>query len=106
MSKNTYGFGRQQEHRVARSLRTKGAKVTLNQGSRWAADLTAEFPSGKTWKVQFKASEGSTPASPYSKELGRLKQSATKSDATPVVAKVTPECIGYSSARSGKKLRP
>lgn len=106
MAKNQYRFGRSQETRVARSLRGKGATVKLSPGSRGAADVSAKFPSGRTWKIQVKATRGSSPASPARRDLGRLKQSASRSGATPVVAKVTPKSISYKSARSGKKLNP
>lgn len=106
MPKDPYSFGREQEEKIARSLRAKGAKVTLSPGSRGAADLTAKFPTGTTWKIQSKASKKGIPASPSPKDLGRLKQSATKSSATPVIAEVTPEGIEYTSARSGRGLKP
>lgn len=106
MAENRYEYGRQQEERVARSLRGLGAKVTLSPGSKGAADITAEFPNGPTWKIQVKSSEGGNPNSPSAKDLGRLKQSATKSGATPVVAKVTPDKIRYESARDGRKMTP
>lgn len=102
MPKDQYNFGREQEERVVRSLRARGAKVALSPGSKGAA----EFPTGKTWKVQVKASKGNTPASPSVKDSGRLKQSSTKSGATPVVAKVTPKGITYTSARSSRRLKP
>ena len=106
MAKSPYEYGREQEERVARSLRARGAKVTLSPGSRGSADLKAEFPDGPTWNVQVKASESGIPASPSAKDLGRLKQSSTKSGATPVVAKVTPDQIEFTSARDGRKLTP
>lgn len=106
MAENPYSFGREQEKKIARSLRGKGAKVTLSPGSRGAADLTAEFPTGTKWKIQSKASKKGTPTSPSAKDLGRLKQSSTKSNATPVVAKVTPKSIKYISARSRRSLKP
>ncbi len=106
MTGNQYKFGRSKEHKVARSLRGKGATAKLSPGSRGAADVTAKFPSGKTWKVQVKATRGSHAASPSRRDLGRLKQSASRSGATPVVAKVTPKGTHYTSARSGKKLKP
>jgi len=106
MAGNQYKFGRSKEHKVARSLRGKGATAKLSPGSRGAADVSAKFPSGKTWKIQVKATRGSYPASPTPRDLGRLKQSASRSGATPVVAKVTPKSISYKSARSGKKLKP
>ncbi len=106
MARNQYGFGRSKEQQVARSLRGKGATVKLSPGSRGAADLTAKFPSGRTWKVQVKATRGSFAASPSRRDLGRLKQGASRSGATPVVTKVTPKGMSHTSARSGKKLKP
>ncbi len=106
MPKNQYKYGRKKEETVAKSLRGKGAKVEISPGSKGAADLVAKFPSGTKWKVQVKASRSVSAQSPTSKDLGRLKSSATKSKATPVVAKVTPKGIEYESARSGRKLSP
>jgi len=99
-------YGTKQELRVARQLRGHGAKVAVSPGSRGAADLKASFPSGRSWNVQVKSSRSGMPASPTAKELGRLKISASRSGATPVVAKVTPKDISYRSARSGKTLKP
>ena len=62
MAEDPYSFGREQEKKIARSLRGKGAKVTLSPGSRGAADLTAEFPTGTKWKIQSKASKEGAPA--------------------------------------------
>ena len=101
-----YLFGVAQEAKVARALQAKGATVHRSPGSRGAADLSARFPSGTKWKVQVKASSQGRPASPSKRDLGRLKQVATKSHATPVVAKVTPKKTSYSSARSGRPLKP
>ena len=99
-------YGRRQEQKVARQLRGHGAKVELSPGRRGAADLKAKFPSGRSWNVQVKSSRSGTAASPSAKELGRLKISASRSGATPVVAKVTPKGTSYRSARSAKKLNP
>ena len=99
-------YGHRQEQKVTRQLRGHGAKVKMSPGSRGAADLKARFPSGKSWNVQVKSSRSGTPASPSAKDLGRLKISASRSRATPVVTKVTPKVISYKSARSGKKLNP
>jgi hypothetical protein len=99
-------YGSRQEQKVARQLRGHGAKVSMSPGSRGAADLKARFPSGKSWNVQVKSSRSGTPASPSAKDLGRLKISASRSSATPVVAKVTPKGTSYKSGRSGRKLNP
>lgn len=99
-------YGSSHEQKVARQLRGHGAKVKLSPGSRGAADLKASFPSGKSWNVQVKSSRSGTAPSPSTKELGRLKISASGSGATSVVAKKTPKGTTYTSARSGRKLKP
>jgi HJR/Mrr/RecB family endonuclease len=106
MDEDQYGYGREKEEKVARSLRGKGAKVNISEGSKGAADLVATFPSGTKWAVQVKATRSGTAASPSVKYQGRLKQVANKSGATAVIAKVNPKGIEYESARSGRKLTP
>lgn len=106
MGKDQYKYGREKEEKVARSLRGGGATVEISPGSRGAADLVATFPSGKKWYIQVKATRSGEAASPSKRDMGRLKQSATKGKATPVVAKVSPKGIRYESARSGRKLSP
>lgn len=106
MAEDQYNYGREKEKKVARSLRRKGAKVDLSKGSKGSSDLVAKFPTGTTWNIQVKSTRSGTAADPTPKEQGRLKQSATKSRATPVVAKVSPEGIEYESVRSGRKLTP
>jgi len=104
--KNQYSYGRSKEQKVAQSLRNKGASVTTSKGSKGAADLVARFPSGTKWSVQVKATRSGSTAMPSAKDAGRLKQSAAKSNSTPVVARVSPEGVEYKSARSGRKLTP
>jgi len=99
-------YGRRKEQKVARQLRGHGAKASLSPGSRGAADIKAKFPSGRTWNVQVKSSRSGAAASPSAHEIRRLKISASRSHATPVVAKVTTRGISYTSARSGRKLSP
>lgn len=106
MAKSDFDYGRAKEKKVAQLLRTKGASVRVSKASRGAADLKVQFSTGTKWNVQVKSSRKGTPASPSAKDLGRLKQGATKSRATPVVAKVTPKGTEYRSARSGRKLTP
>ena len=105
MTKN-YKYGRDKEQKVARALRNKGASVKVSPGSKGAADLKATFPSGTKWDVQVKATRSGKAASPTPKDVGRLKRGATKSSATPVIAKVTPKGIEYKAARSGRTLTP
>lgn len=103
---NQYNYGRTKEQKVAQSLRNRGAKVTLSPGSKGSSDLQAAFVTGTKWNVQVKSTRSGKPAAPSPKDRGRLKQSATKSSATAVIANVTPKGIEYVSARSGKKLAP
>ena len=104
MKEHTHGS--KKEQKVAQILRNKGASVKSSPDSKGAADLTATFPSGTRWKIHVKASRGSAATSPSAKDIGRLKQVATKSNATPVVAKVTNKGVEYKSARSGRTLNP
>ena len=104
MAKDQYKYGREKELRIARLLRAKGAKVEISKSSKGAADIRVKFPTRTKWDIQVKSSRRGEPPSPSAKDLGRLKQGATKSGATPVVAKVTPKGIRYTSARSGRKL--
>ena len=106
MPKSQYKYGRDKELKIARSLRARGASVKVSKGSKGAADLKATFSTGKKWNIQVKSTRKGTPASPSTRDLGRLKQSATKSRATPVVAKVSRGKIAYSSARSRSTLKP
>ncbi len=103
---NQYGYGRKKELKVAKSLRGKGASVKVSPGSRGAADLKASFSPTRKWNIQVKASRGPSPASPSRRDSGRLKQGASRSGATPVVAKVTPKGTTYRSARTGRTLKP
>ena len=106
MAKSQYEKGRDAEIKLARSLRAKGASVKVSKGSRGAADLRIEFSTGTKWDIQVKSSRRGVPASPSTKDLGRLKQGATKRDATSVIAKITPKGATFISARSGRKLTP
>lgn len=101
-----YDYGRTKEQKVAQSLRNRGAKVIFSPGSKGSSDLQVAFPTGTKWNVQVKSTRSGKPAAPSPKDRGRLKQSSTKSSATPVVANVTPKGIEYVSARSGRKLAP
>jgi len=103
---NQSRYGVKKEQKVAQSLRARGASVKRSPGSRGAADLKVKFPSGTKWNVQVKSSRTGKPASPRAKDLGRLKQSAAKGRATPVIAEVTPKGIKYKSARDGRTLTP
>ena len=105
MGKDQYEYGRTKEQRVAQHLRNKGASVKLSKGSKGAADLHVKFSTGTKWEVQVKSSRSSEVAMPSPKDLGRIKQSATKKRATPVIAQVTPKGVVFKSARSGRTLK-
>lgn len=98
-------FGSKKEQKVAQALRSKGAKVLRNLDSKGASDLSAKFPTGTKWNVQVKATRKGSSARPSSRDLGRLKQSARRSGATAVIARVSPKGIDYESA-IGRKLNP
>lgn len=106
MANNQYKYGVHKEKKVAKTLRSKKASVKRVPASRGPADLKVTFPTGTKWNVQVKSSRTSKAASPSKRDIGRLKQSSTKSGATPVIAKVTSQGIEYISARTGKKLTP
>ncbi len=106
MAKDQYGYGVRKEKKVADLLKRKSASVERSPGSKGSADLKVTFSTGTKWNVQVKSSRSSKPATMSAKDRGRLKQSSTKSKATPVIANVTPKGIEYRSARSGRKLTP
>ena len=107
MPKNQYRFGRLKERKVAQRLRNTGASVKLSEGSKGPEDGTAIWPSGKKWLFQVKATREGSPSSPLPKDLGRLKQKATRKNATPVVAGVFGSGkIEFKSAGTGQKLKP
>lgn len=99
-------YGIKKERKVAQVLRSRGARVETSKGSKGAADLKARWSSGTKWHVQVKSSRTSKPSSLSRKELGRLKQGATKAGATPVIARVTLQGVEYLSARTGRNLKP
>lgn len=98
--------GMKAEERVAVSLRRRGASVERSPGSRTSADITATWDSGKEWLVQVKYSGRGTPYPLKFNEKRALIARAKRNNATPVIAKVTPEKIQYESAHDGRKLRP
>ena len=99
-------YGIEKEKKIASTLKRMGAKVDTSSGSRGAADLKVKFPTGRKWAIQVKSTRSGKPAKPSTKDLGRLKISASKSGATPVVALVSPKGVDFVSARSGRKLNP
>jgi Holliday junction resolvase len=99
-------YGKRKEQEVAKRLRSRGASVKCSPASRGSADLKVKFHTGTKWHVQVKSSRRGEPALPSRRDLGRLKQSSTKSRATAVVAKVSRRDIRFTSARTGQSLTP
>ena len=102
-------YGAKAEAYVARSLRSRGATVTVDTTGPGATDLEAVWSTGTMWLVQVKASRVATstgPKWPSSNELGRLKSRATRIGATAVVALVKGTEIEFYSARNGHVLTP
>ena len=97
--------GQKAEDRVANSLRRTGANVEQSPGSRGSADVIANW-SSKEWIVQVKYSGSGKPANLSTREQKNLTSRADKNNATPVLAQVTPDKIEYSSAKTGRKLKP
>jgi len=94
------------ENRVANSLKRSGAKVDQSPGSRGSADVIANWSTGKEWLVQVKYSGTGAPAGLTPRETKNLTLRAERNNATPVIAKVTPDKIDYVSVKSGRKLKP
>ncbi len=78
--------GLERERAVARYLARCGAKVYVSLGSRGAADITAAWPGANKWKIQVKSSRAKRPRFPSPNERKRLKISASRSKAIPVLA--------------------
>lgn len=101
-----YTYGREKEKKVARVLRRHGATVELMPGSRGPCDLKARFPGGTVWFVEAKATRSGKPAALTTKEMSRLKQSATKSKATAVIAHVSRDRVAFIYARTMRPATP
>lgn len=98
--------GSKAEKRVANSLRRTGARVVLSPGSKGSTDMVAKWSTGKEWLPQVKYSGTRQPAGLSSREKRNLTSRAERRGATPVLAQVTPAKINYTSAKTGRKLKP
>jgi len=101
---SNYATGIRAENKVASQYRSNGWSVAQSAGSRGAADLKCTKGNTQHY-VQVKSS---TTGTPYisNHEIGRLKSTATRNDATSVVAKVTPAkiVIQYAKTEGSVKL--
>jgi len=98
--------GLKAEDRVVNSLRRAGARVQQSPGSRGSADNIATWNGGKKWMTQVKYSRVGKPAGLSSREERNLVSRADRNNATPVLAQVTPDKIEYTSAKTGRELKP
>lgn len=94
------------EGKVAASLRRAGGSVSRSPGSRGSADMVSTWDSGKKWFVQTKSSNTSKPAGLSSREKTNLVKRADNNNGTPVLAQVSKGEITYTSATSGRTLKP
>ncbi len=101
---SNYATGIRAEKSIASSYRDAGWKVSQSPGSRGAADLKCS-KGDTTHFVQVKSSQ--TSSRPYisSSEMGRLKSTATRNDATSVVAKVHNGTTSISYAKTGHSVK-
>jgi len=98
--------GKKAEDRVADSLRRAGASVQQSPGSRGSADVIGNWDNGKEWMTQVKYSGVGKPAALSSREKRNLVSRAEKNNATPVLAQVTSNRIIFTSAKTGRLLKP
>lgn len=84
---SNYKTGIRAENKVANQYTKEGWNVNQSAGSRGAADLKCTKGEVKHF-VQVKSSTISDNPQISNKEIGRLKSTATKNDATSVIAKV------------------
>jgi Holliday junction resolvase len=100
---SNYSTGIRAENKVASSYRNEGWKVTQSAGSRGAADLKCS-KGETTHYVQVKSSQSLS--NPYisSSEIGRLKSTATRNDATSVIAKVHNGTTSITYAKTGHSI--
>ena len=103
--KSQYSYGRRGEKSIAKKLRKKGYTVEVSQGSRGATDLRARKGS-RRYNIQVKRTKKDRSPSVSPIDVRRLKISASRQKATPVIANIIRGKISFHSARSGKKIHP
>ena len=100
---SNYATGIRAENHVANHYKSNGWSVIQSAGSRGAADLKCTKGDVQHY-VQVKSS---TSGNPYisNHEIGRLKSTATRNDATSVIAKVTPDSTTIQYAKIDKNVK-
>ncbi len=102
---SNYSTGIRAEKLVASSYRAAGWKVIQSAGSRGAADLKCSKGDRTPHFVQVKSSTTSTKPYISSSEMGRLKSTATRNNATSVIAKVHNGSTSISYAKTGYSVK-
>jgi Holliday junction resolvase len=103
-SSSNYASGIRAENKIASLYKNSGWDVTQSAGSRGAADLKCS-KGGTTHFVQVKSSTTSTKPYISSSETGRLKSTATRNDATSVIAKVHNGQSMVNYAKTGNAVK-
>lgn len=106
MSKKSIHIGARGERLVKELYEKAGFEVYQSPGSRGAADLKARKPGGPAHNIQVKASSQGQPAYPSREEIRRLKISAARDGAVPVLAQVSGNDVKLISLRSGRPVGP
>uniref|UniRef100_A0A6C0ECL7 PD(D/E)XK endonuclease domain-containing protein n=1 Tax=viral metagenome TaxID=1070528 RepID=A0A6C0ECL7_9ZZZZ len=100
---SNYSRGIRAENSVASTYKSNGWSVKQSPGSRGAADLTCT-KGATTHYVQVKSSGVSKPYI-SSSEVGRLKSTATRNNATSVIATVQNGSQTISYAKTGGSVK-
>lgn len=103
--KSQYGYGRKGEKRIARKLRKKGYKVKISEGSRGATDIRARKGS-RRYNIQVKRTRKAQSPTVSASDVKRLKISASRQNAIPIIAEIERGKATFRSARSNRKIHP
>lgn len=105
MSRNDqYSYGRKKEREIILVLKEAGYETHLSPGSRTACDIFAQKKHRK-YCIQAKSTRGIDHPAITSEEKRRLKITATKRGAIPVVATNCRTEIEFRYARTNKILK-
>jgi Holliday junction resolvase len=100
-----YSYGRSGENKIAKILRRKGYSVSVSKGSRGGTDIRA-CKGSKKYNLQVKRTRKNRAPSVSANDLKRLKASARRQKAVPVIAKMVRGRVTYWSARIKRKIKP
>ncbi len=100
-----YSYGRCGENKIARALRRKGYSVKVSRGSRGGTDIRAR-KGNKKYNIQVKRTRKNQDPNVSADDLKRLKTSASRQKAVPIIAKMVRGKVTYWSARIKRKIKP